>query len=132
MMSKRAKNAARILQVQVQLKRDAELRLMRASAETRRLDAEEIEMVSAMGRDDAAGLTLAQTGGPRLRSLLREQQRAAQETARCEARFKAISTQTVCVERLYQAVTRADRADAEKKILEEMVEQEWARATSLP
>jgi hypothetical protein len=131
-MSKRAKNAERILQVQLQLKRNAELRLMRAASDRTRLETEEAEMVSAMSQDDASGFALARSGGPRLRSLLREHQSALKEHALCEIRFKEISTRTVCIERLHLAVTRADRREEEKKILEELIEQEWARTTSLP
>lgn len=131
-MSKRAKNAGRILQVQLQLKRNAELRLMRASAERTRLETEEVEMVAAMNQNDATGFAMARSGGPRLRNLLREQQSALKEHALCEVRFKEISTRTVCIERLHLAVTRADRREEEKKTLDELIEQEWARTTSLP
>lgn len=131
-MTKRSKSIERILQVQLQLKRDADLRLARAAAERRRLDAEELDLVEAMSRDDAPGFALAKTGGARLRSLLKEQRQAQDVHASCEAHYKSVATRTVCVERLHLTVMRADRQAEEKRILEELIEQEWSRATSLP
>ena len=104
---------------------------MRATNDLQRLEEREIELVDAMSRGDAIGFTLARTGGGNLRSLLVEQRRAEQDKAACEEKFKSVAARTVCVERLHLAVMRAERREVEKKTLEELIEQEWSRTTSL-
>ncbi|MBX9741560.1 MAG: hypothetical protein K2X62_15905 [Beijerinckiaceae bacterium] len=130
-MGKRLDNVSRLLQVQVQLRRDAESRLARAAAEERRLAEEEIRMVEAMSRDDAPGFALARTGGSVLRKILIQQQRANVEHAACEQRYKEAATRAACIERLHVTVQREQRQHDEKKMLEELLDQEWARVTSL-
>lgn len=130
-MGKRLASVERILQVQQQLRKDAEMRLGRANAERQRLAQDELDMVEAMSRDDASGFALARTGGAVLRKILVAQQRAMSEHAVCEARYKEAASRAVCIERLHVTVQREDRRHEEKKMLEELLDLEWARVTSL-
>ncbi|MDB5509228.1 MAG: hypothetical protein JWL93_1697 [Hyphomicrobiales bacterium] len=130
-MGKRLANVERILQVQQQLRKDAEMRLGRANAERQRLAQDELQMIEAMSRDDAPGFALARTGGAVLRKILIAQQRAMTEQSACEARYKETAARAVCIERLHVAVQRDDRRHEEKKMLEDLLDVEWARVTSL-
>jgi hypothetical protein len=131
-MAQRSKQLARILKVQRDLRKDAEVRLAALNARRNQLQAVEASILETLTSDDPLRRALAPLANDRLRWLERDMKETEQERAVVDARWRGFAQRSLIAERLCKAAQTVEQREAERKGLEELLGDVESRRTSLP
>lgn len=131
-MVQRSKQLARILKVQRDLRKDAEVRLATLNARLGQLQAVEASIFETMTSDDPLRRALAPLANDRLRWVERDMKETEDERAAAEANWRGFASRSLIAERLCKAAQAGELREAERKGLEELLGDIESRRTSLP
>jgi len=131
-MVQRSKQLARILKVQRDLRKDAEVRLAQLNARRDQLQAVEASILETLTSDDPLRSALAPLANDRLRWVERDMKETEKERAAVEANWRGFAQRSLVAERLCKAAEVGEQRDAERKQLEELLGDVESRRTSLP
>ncbi len=131
-MAQRSKQLARILKVQRDLRKDAEVRLATLNARRDQLQAVEASILETLTSDDPLRRALAPLANDRLRWVERDMKETEQERVVVEARWRGFAQRSLIAERLCKSAQVGEQREAERKVLEELLGDVESRRTSLP
>jgi hypothetical protein len=131
-MAQRSKQLARILKVQRDLRKDAEVRLASLNARRDQLQAVELSILETMTSDDPLRRALASLAHDRLRWVERDMKETEEQRVVVEASWRGFAQRSLIAERLCKAAQVGEQREAERKALEELLGDVESRRTSLP
>jgi hypothetical protein len=131
-MAQRSKQLARILKVQRDLRKDAEVRLAALNARRDQLEAVEASILETMMSDDPVRRALAPLAHDRLRWVERDRKETEAERVIVEESWRGFAQRSLIAGRLCKAAQVGEQRDAGRKELEELLGDVESRRTSLP
>lgn len=131
-MAKRSRQIGRILNVQTDLRKDAEARLGALNARRDALRAVESAILATLASDDPVQRALAPLAGDRLRWVDRDLKDLEVQRRVAEAHWRGLAQRSLVAERLRKAAELGEQREAERKGLEDLLADVESRRTSLP
>lgn len=126
----RLKSLRRILKVQDDLRRAAEMRLGALQQRRHSLLQMEQQILDSMNQDDPREIALASMAGDRLRWLARDVQENEAALRICEAELREIVSRKMICERSEKRTRLEEETSAERRASLDLIDAFYARGTS--